>query len=69
MSVDLNWRFRYLLRRCFNFRETGNGETYYETLMRSWSILTRLYQGWTLSEIKELTPRERRNWMDIASAL
>lgn len=57
------------MRRYFNFRETGNGETYYETLMRSWTILIRLYQGWTLSEVKDLSPRERRNWIEIASAL
>jgi hypothetical protein len=34
--------------------------------MAQWAALTRSYAGWTLSEIKELSPRERSNWLEIA---
>lgn len=33
--------------------------------MSSWAIISRWYPGWTLSEIKDLTPRERMNWAEI----
>lgn len=28
-------------------------------------ILSRNYPGWSLSDIKSLTLRERRNWMEV----
>ena len=38
----------------------------YQTLVRSWSALSRAYPGWSLSEIKSLSPRERMNYMRMA---
>jgi hypothetical protein len=34
--------------------------------MRDWLALTKSFKGWTLTEIKELTPRERQNWLEVA---
>jgi len=33
---------------------------------RTTSILARVHPGWTLTEIKALTARERRYWMSLA---
>jgi hypothetical protein len=35
--------------------------------MFEWTTLTLAFRGWTLSEIKDLSPRERANWMAIAT--
>jgi hypothetical protein len=35
-------------------------------LLGQWKLLTENYPGWTLTEIKELSPRERINWLEIA---
>ena len=37
----------------------------YETLIRSYDLLSGYYQGWTLTEIRDLSSRERINWLDI----
>jgi hypothetical protein len=34
--------------------------------MAEWKKLTELYKGWTLTEVKELSPRERDNWLKIS---
>jgi hypothetical protein len=31
-----------------------------------WMVISNLFPGWSLTEIKSLSPRERKNWMDIA---
>jgi hypothetical protein len=38
----------------------------YEDLMKTWAFLSKLYKGWTLTEIRELSYRERLNWLEIA---
>jgi hypothetical protein len=44
-------------------------ETYYESLMKSWGYLLRMYPGWGLEEVKSLSPRERKNWMELSLLL
>lgn len=34
--------------------------------MAEWSLLTEEYKSWTLSDIKEMPPRERKNWIEIS---
>jgi hypothetical protein len=29
-------------------------------------VLSKEFTGWTLTEIKELSPRERKNWLEVA---
>jgi len=36
--------------------------------MSDWMALTVSFTGWTLNEIKELTPKERANWLEMAKA-
>jgi hypothetical protein len=38
----------------------------YDTLVAEWAALTRSFKGWTLTEIKQLSPRERKNWLEVA---
>ena len=45
----------------------NSNATPYTELVAQWSMLTSEYMGWTLTEIKELTNRERKNWLEIAS--
>jgi hypothetical protein len=40
----------------------------YSALIEQWGLLAEVYAGWTLSEIKDLSPRERLNWLEIARA-
>jgi hypothetical protein len=37
-------------------------------LLLDWAALTASYGGWSLNEIKELSPRERTNWLEISRA-
>jgi hypothetical protein len=34
--------------------------------MSHWTALTASYKGWSLTEIKDLTYTERKNWLEIA---
>ena len=34
-----------------------------------WGRLSRLYPGWTLGEIKDLTAKERSNWAEVAMTM
>jgi hypothetical protein len=34
-------------------------------LLAEWKALTDEYKGWTLTEIKELSHRERKNWLEL----
>jgi hypothetical protein len=36
--------------------------------MTQWLYLTKKFKGWTLTEIQNLSPRERNNWIDLAKA-
>jgi hypothetical protein len=38
----------------------------YTGLLDQYEILTRAFTGWTLTEIRELSVRERANWLDRA---
>jgi len=40
--------------------------TDYSTLLAEFMALSDRHPGWTLTEIKELSVRERRNWIEIA---
>jgi len=33
--------------------------------MNQWKTLVDAFQGWSLSEVKSLSPRERFNWLEI----
>lgn len=33
--------------------------------MSEWMLLTNSYTGWTLSEIQNLSKRERKNWIEV----
>jgi hypothetical protein len=35
-------------------------------LMADWAALVNSFEGWTLTEIKALSPRERQNWLEVA---
>lgn len=35
-------------------------------LLAEWSALTQIYDGWTLTEIQNLSHRERANWLELA---
>jgi hypothetical protein len=38
----------------------------YSHVVAEWAALTQSFRGWTLTEIKQLSPRERKNWLQIA---
>jgi hypothetical protein len=33
--------------------------------MVQWKVIANSYSGWSLAEIKELSPRERLNWLEV----
>jgi hypothetical protein len=35
--------------------------------MVDWVVLTNFFPGWSLEEIKSLSPRERKNWIDLST--
>ena len=41
----------------------------YAALLKDWGALAKLYPGWTLSEIKELSRRERENWAGVYQSM
>jgi hypothetical protein len=69
VNAEWNWRYRSRWRPYFNFRDSVDEETYYESLMKSWGYLLRLYPGWGLEEVKSLSPRERKNWLEMSLLL
>ncbi len=36
-----------------------------QTLYINYDLITTTYTGWTLSEIRQLTNRQRRYWLDM----
>jgi hypothetical protein len=38
----------------------------YARLFSEWSALSEYNDGWSLSEIKGLSQRERSNWLEVA---
>jgi hypothetical protein len=58
--VERLW-FRLVSELCFESRVTP-----YTLLFEEWTALTEAYSGWSLTEIKSLSPRERKNWLDAA---
>ena len=40
----------------------------YIQVFTEWAAISELYSGWTLSEIKDMSPRERGNWIELAKA-
>jgi hypothetical protein len=55
--------FRLISERCFDSKRTR-----YQQLFDEWSGLTTAYPGWGLTEIKELSYRERNLWIEMALA-
>lgn len=53
--------FRLASELCF-----GSSIAEYDLLLKAWLLITQAFPGWTLTEIKELTPRERINWLEMA---
>jgi hypothetical protein len=39
----------------------------YRTLLEEWALISISFTGWTLDEIKNISPRERTNWLEMAS--
>lgn len=37
--------------------------------MYEWSTIAVSFKGWGLSDIKELSPRERQNWLEVARVI
>jgi hypothetical protein len=37
--------------------------------MYDWASLAIGFSGWSLTEIKDLSPRERKNWLSVAVGL
>jgi hypothetical protein len=35
--------------------------------MMDWLVLSNMFPGWSLAEIKDLSPRERQNWLTLSS--
>ena len=35
-------------------------------LFSEWAALTELFKGWTLEDIKNMSQRERKNWLEVA---
>ena len=33
--------------------------------MAEWNMIAAEYMGWTLSDIKDMSPRERQNWIEV----
>ena len=55
--------FRLVSELCFDSRGNLYSGFFTEVLE-----LTTAYPGWTLTEIKELSIRERKNWIEAAVA-
>jgi hypothetical protein len=41
----------------------------YGNLVAEWSMLVTTFRGWTLTEIKEMSYRDRKNWLEIANKI
>lgn len=41
----------------------------YELLVREWALISHAFTGWGLTEVKDLSPRERENWLSVAAEL
>jgi len=37
-------------------------------LFAEWAAISSMYEGWTLTEIQEMSKRERQNWINLAKA-
>jgi antibiotic biosynthesis monooxygenase (ABM) superfamily enzyme len=46
---------------CFAYKEAE-----YEVLLDQYEALSRAFPGWTLSDIRSLSFRERSNWLERA---
>jgi hypothetical protein len=38
----------------------------YEELLFEWALVSRSYPGWGYQEIKSMTYRERKNWIEMS---
>jgi hypothetical protein len=36
--------------------------------MLDYALLATAFPGWSLEELKKLSPRERKNWVEVAKA-
>jgi hypothetical protein len=37
--------------------------------MYEWSTIAVSFRGWGLSDIKDMSPRERKNWLEVAKVV
>ena len=37
-------------------------------MFAEWAAISDMYKGFTLNEIKEMSKRERQNWLNLAKA-
>jgi hypothetical protein len=61
--VTRPWRCPFPWGLCFSSSKEDQ-EKKYELLHRTWVVLSKFYPGWTLEEIKSLSPRERMNFIN-----
>ncbi len=59
----MRWWFRLTSEGCFVSKVDK-----YTDLMSEWLFLTKKFKGWTLTEIQNLSFRERKNWVELAKA-
>ena len=60
------WRSRSRSLPCFSLRSTVNpAQEWYTALIKAWGALSRMYPGWSLTEIKEMSHRERLIWFEV----
>jgi hypothetical protein len=63
--VVRTWRCHFQWRVCFSFKFIEERSTTYQSLFEELDGLAKAYPGWSLTELKELTPRERINWYEL----
>jgi hypothetical protein len=61
LNAAERWLLRLISELCF-----GSSRVSYEWLIKEWSFLSDIHPGWSLTEIALLTPRERKNWIELA---
>jgi hypothetical protein len=66
--VKPNWRYRCRWQPCFSSSREARVKNY-RALHAVITALSRMYPGWTRTEILDLTPRERFNAVTAAAEL
>ena len=64
MIAEERWLLRLVSALCFDSSRVS-----YEWLLREWQLISEVFVGWTLEEVKGLTPRERKNWIELGKEM